>query len=60
MHLLGRNEVEKRNGACVMEVASLGSRAKMKAKEGGNRKLSRLEWNEAESDVRNRRSASAG
>ena len=35
MHLLGRNEVEKRNGACVMEVASLGSRAKMRAKEGG-------------------------
>ena len=51
MHLLGRNEVEKRNGACVMEVASLGSRSKMKAKEGGNRKLSRLEWNEAESDL---------
>ena len=35
MHLEGRNEVENRNGACVMEVASLGSRAKMRAKEGG-------------------------
>jgi len=34
MHLEGRNEVENRNGACVMEVASLGSRAKMRAKEG--------------------------
>jgi hypothetical protein len=33
MHLEGRNEVENRNGACVMEVASLGSRAKMRAKE---------------------------
>jgi len=36
MHLEGRNEVENRNGACVMEVASLGSRAKMRTKEGGN------------------------
>jgi hypothetical protein len=35
MHLEGRNEVENRNGACVMEVASLGSRAKITAKEGG-------------------------
>jgi hypothetical protein len=35
MHLEGRNEVENRNGACVMEVASLGSRAKMRTKEGG-------------------------
>lgn len=35
MHLEGRNEVENRNGACVMEVASLGYRAKMRAKEGG-------------------------
>jgi len=35
MHLQGRNEVKNRNGACVMEVASLGSRAKMRAKEGG-------------------------
>ena len=35
MHLQGRNEVENRNGACVMEVASLGSRAKMGTKEGG-------------------------
>ena len=35
MHLQGRNEVENRNEACVMEVASLGSRAKMRAKEGG-------------------------
>jgi hypothetical protein len=38
MHLEGRNEVENRNGACVMEVASLGSRAKMTAKEGENKK----------------------
>src|SRR6266511_4396286 len=35
MHLEGRNEVKNRNGACVTEVASLGSRAKMRAKEGG-------------------------
>jgi hypothetical protein len=47
MHLEGRNEVENRNGACVMEVA-LGSRAKMRAKEGGNKKKSRLEGSEAE------------
>ncbi len=35
LHLEGRNEVENLNGACVMEVASLGSRAKMRTKEGG-------------------------
>ena len=35
MHLEGRNEVENRNGACVMEVAAMGSRAKMRTKEGG-------------------------
>jgi hypothetical protein len=50
MHLQGRNEVENRNGACVMEVAPMGSRAKMRAKEGGNKKTSssRLEGSEAE------------
>ncbi len=49
MHLEGRNEVENRNGACVMEVASMGSRAKMRAKEGGKQeKESRLEGSEAE------------
>ena len=42
-HLEGRNEVENRNGACVMEVATLGSRAKMGTKEGGNKKKS-LGW----------------
>jgi len=35
MHLQGRNGVENRNGACAMEVASMGSRAKMRTKEGG-------------------------
>ena len=35
MHLEGRNDVKNRNGACIMEVASLGSRAKMGMKEGG-------------------------
>ena len=35
MNLQGRNGVENRNGACVMEVATLGSRAKMRTKEGG-------------------------
>jgi len=38
MHLEGRNEVENRTGACEMEVASLGSRAKIGAKEGGSQK----------------------
>ena len=41
MHLEGRNEVENRNGACVMEVASVGSRAKMRTKEGGKIRKSR-------------------
>jgi hypothetical protein len=40
MHLEGRNEVENWNGACVMEVASLGSRAKMGAKERGKQERS--------------------
>ena|SRR5215468_6271067 len=34
-HLEGRNEVENRNGACEMEVAAMGSRAKLRTKEGG-------------------------
>jgi hypothetical protein len=34
-HLKGRNEVENRNEACEMEVAVMGSRAKLRAKEGG-------------------------
>jgi hypothetical protein len=34
-HLKGRNEVENRNEACVMEVAAMGSRAKLRTKEGG-------------------------
>jgi hypothetical protein len=34
-HLQGRNEVENRNEACVMEVAAMGSRAKLRTKEGG-------------------------
>lgn len=38
MHLQGRNDVENRNGACVMEVASLGSRATMSE---GRRKTGR-------------------
>jgi len=51
MHLQGRNGVENRNGACAMEVASLGSRAKMRTKEGGiirRQQLSRngTQWNE--------------
>jgi hypothetical protein len=47
MRLEDRNEVENRNGACVMEVASLGSRAKMRTKEGGKeRKGRRLGWND--------------
>ena len=45
MHLQGRNEVENRNGACVMEVTSLGSRAKMKTKEGGKERKG-LGWND--------------
>ena len=40
MYLQGRNGVENRNGACVMEVASLGSRATMRTKEGGSKKRS--------------------
>ena len=53
MHLEGRNEVENRNGACAMEVASLGSRAKMRTKEGENKKTtSRLEGSEAEADLK--------
>ncbi len=28
-HLEGRNEVKNRNGACVMEIAAMGCRAKM-------------------------------
>ncbi len=35
LHLQGRNEVENRNGACVMEVAAMGSREKLRTKEGG-------------------------
>jgi hypothetical protein len=35
MHLEGRNGVKNRNEACAMKVATLGSRAKMRAKEGG-------------------------
>jgi len=31
-------DVKNRNGACVMEVASLGSRAKIRTKEGGKEK----------------------
>ena len=43
MHLQGRNEVENRNGACVMEVASLGSRAKIGAEgRGEDRKKASL------------------
>jgi hypothetical protein len=38
MHLEVRNELEKRNGACVMELASLGSRAKMMQRNGENKK----------------------
>jgi hypothetical protein len=38
MHLQGRNEVENRNGACEMEVASLGSCAKIATEEGGKQK----------------------
>ena len=34
-HLQGRNEVENRNGACEMEFAVMGSRAKLRTKEGG-------------------------
>jgi len=49
MHLQGRNEVENRNGACVMEVASLGSRAKIATKEGGKlNQVSRRKWSDAE------------
>jgi hypothetical protein len=38
-------DVKNRNGACVMEVASLGSRAKMRTKEGGRIRKS-LGWKE--------------
>ena len=31
-------DVKNRNGACVMEVAAMGSRAKMRTKEGGKDK----------------------
>ena len=49
MHLQDRNEVENRNGACAMEVASMGSRVKMRTKEGKIRKKkSRLEGSDAE------------
>ena len=49
MHLQGRNEVENRNGACVMEVAVMGSRAKLRTKEEGKlNHATRLEWSEAE------------
>ncbi len=44
MHLEGRNEVENRNGACVMEVASLGSRAKIGAKEGERKSSARVSF----------------
>ena len=37
MHFLV-TDVKNRKGACVMEVASLGSRAKMRTKEGGKEK----------------------
>ena len=43
-HLEGRNEVENRNEACVMEVAAMGSRAKLRTKEGGNRERRSLGW----------------
>jgi len=42
-HLEGRNEVENRNEACVMEVAAMGSRAKLRTKEAGKIRKSRLE-----------------
>jgi hypothetical protein len=50
MHLQGRNEVENRNGACAMEVASLGSCAKIATEGGGKlkRSASLPEWSEAE------------
>jgi hypothetical protein len=54
MHLEGRNEVENRNGACVMEVATPGSRAKIGAKEGEKKTAlgsNEMEWNKAESDL---------
>ena len=44
MHLQGRNGVENRNEACVMEVASLGSLAKMRTKEGGKLEGRSLGW----------------
>ena len=43
-HLEGRNEVENRNEACVMKVASLGSRAKMRTKEGEIEKKKKKRW----------------
>ena len=50
MHLQGRNGVENRNGACAMEVASMGSRAKMRTKVGGiiSRQQAQPEWNAVE------------
>ena len=52
-HLEGRNEVENRNEACVMEVAVMGSRAKLETKEGGKlNQATRLEWSKAECEVR--------
>ncbi len=44
MHLEGRNEVENRNGASAMKVASLGCRAKMRAKEEGKIRKSRVSF----------------
>ena len=41
--------MENRNEACEMEVAVVGSRAKLRAKEGGKViQLSLLEWSAAE------------
>jgi hypothetical protein len=49
MHLQGRNEVKNRNAACVMEVASMGSCATMRTKEGGkSEKLVGNYYNSAE------------
>jgi hypothetical protein len=52
MHLEGRNEVENRNEASVMEVALVGSCAKMRTKEGGKIRKSWLEGSEAEAYLR--------
>jgi len=40
--------VENRNEACEMEVAVMGSRAKLGTKEGGIEKELSREWSEAE------------